>query len=93
MFPYLSPEQRDEFEKALYPVLEKEPGLVTDGQELLKEGGKKVEDNPPADAEAFRKKMVAYEARLRKAMTDEDQAVGTIFDLIDAHSPKLHPGQ
>jgi hypothetical protein len=89
MAPYLSADQKAEFKKALFPALEKDPTLKDDGIALMQEG-KAARDGSQEDKDAFHKKMAAYEARLRKAMTAEDPGVSAIFDAIEAHTPALH---
>ena len=86
MLSYLTPEQRAQFEKALYPALDKNPELVQQGLDLLQEGGKKIEESTPAaDRDAYVQKMRDYEGRLRTAMLNEDPEIGKIFDEIDSH--------
>ena len=89
MFPYLTPAQLLEFEKDLYPALITQPDLVSDGVELLQEGGTKSGGTSPEEGVAYIKKYLAYEARLRQAMMTQDKGVGFIFNQIDAHRPRL----
>jgi hypothetical protein len=84
MLHYLTPEQRAHFKTALYPALEKDPTLKSEGMEIVQQQHNSASE-PPADREAHRKQLGEYEARLRQAMTSEDPSVSTIFDQIEAH--------
>jgi len=86
MFSFLTAAERTEFEKALYPALDKNPDLASEGLKLLQAGGKPMTNPPDADALAYERWMRDYEARLREASLagDPAAALATIDEAITA---------
>jgi hypothetical protein len=85
-FPYLTPAQRGEFERALYPALDQDPTLVSDGLAILHDGDKKAGEISAADAKAYGIRIRYYEIRLRQAVLGQDRSLGPVFDAIEAHT-------
>jgi hypothetical protein len=81
---YLPANQIQEFEQALYPALDKDPSLVTDGMKMLQDAANvKANPNDQNARNSFLQEEFAYEARLRTAMTAIDPNLGNVFSIID----------
>jgi hypothetical protein len=84
MLSYLPANQVQEFEQALFPALNKDPSLVTDGLKILQDAANaKADPNDQNARNSLLQEGFAYEARLRTTMTAIDPNLGPVFNVID----------
>jgi hypothetical protein len=87
--PYLSPVQRLELKTDFVAALKKDSALSAEWQQLLVDTGTPAVD--PAEMEAIKARILAFEVKVRAVMAKDDSNVGAIVDQIDRHMPMLHP--
>jgi hypothetical protein len=96
MISFLTPAEQDQYAKARAKALADNPGLKTDGENLLKRGEGVMAGGTVADKQAFIEKMNSHRQKLRQAMLKVDPTLEPIFVQIDKHISEMkakHLGQ
>jgi hypothetical protein len=90
MLSFLSPADKEKFLAARKKVMEANPDLKTEGEELMKEGkDMRGGDAAPEDKQEFFEKFMAYQQKVRAAMLKDDPSLQSIFDQMDQHRSQM----
>ena len=90
---FLTPAQQLQYAKAHKKALSDNPGLKSEGENLIKQAEPVMADGSAADKQAFLEKMNSHRQKLRAAMLKEDPTLGPIFTEIDQHISQLRAQQ
>jgi uncharacterized protein YkwD len=86
---FLTPAQQLQYAKAHQKALENNPGLKSEGEDLIQQARALTPNSPGADKQAVLEKMNSHRQKLRAAMLKEDPTLSPVFKEIDQHISQM----
>jgi len=89
MISFLTPAEQKEYAVARAKALADNPGLKSEGENLLKQGASVMASGTAEDKSGFMEAMRVHRDKLRAAMLHEDPTLEPLFALIDKHIAEM----
>jgi hypothetical protein len=86
---FLTPAEQLQYAKAHQKALENNPGLKSEGEDLIQQARSLHAESPAEDRQAFLEKMNSHRQKLRAAMLKEDPTLTPVFTEIDQHISQM----